>query len=92
MKLENTIKPLDKDVKENMLIRAVKRLLSSKHILNPKLQQKIVSTLAACFCPLVKETIITFLINDLRANIDIALAWVFEEYSIMQVCRKRIYK
>ncbi|XP_044752882.1 symplekin isoform X2 [Coccinella septempunctata] len=84
LKLGEIIKPLERENKENMLVASVKRLLSCGNIINHALHQKIISTLAACFCPLVKETIITFLINDLRAHIDIALAWLFEEYSIMQ--------
>ncbi|XP_045470394.1 symplekin [Harmonia axyridis] len=84
LKLGEVIKPLERETKENMLVGSVKRLLSCENIVSRNLHQKIIATLAASFCPLVKETIITFLINDLRAHVDIALAWLFEEYSIMQ--------
>ncbi|KAL3281104.1 hypothetical protein HHI36_004328 [Cryptolaemus montrouzieri] len=84
LKLGEITKPIDKELKENLLVGSVKRLLSCEQIINRTLHQKIISTLAASFCPVVKETIITFLINDLRSHIDIALAWLFEEYSIMQ--------
>lgn len=52
---------------------------------NKLLHQKIITTLATSFNYTVRDTILTYILNDLRTTIDIALAWLFEEYSIMQV-------
>lgn len=84
LKLSEITKPIQKDSKENLLILSLRRLLTCDQTKNKNLHQKIITTLATSFCPIVKETIITYLISDLRNHIDIALAWLFEEYSIMQ--------
>lgn len=35
----------------------------------------------------MRDTVLAYLMSDLRSNVDTALAWLFEEYSIMQVKR-----
>ncbi|KAK9711256.1 hypothetical protein QE152_g25607 [Popillia japonica] len=48
------------------------------------LRQKIIITVASTFNDAVREHILTFLLCDLRSHLDLALAWLYEEYSIMQ--------
>ncbi|CAG9859181.1 unnamed protein product [Phyllotreta striolata] len=84
LKLAEITKPLEKDLKEKLLLKAVERMLVPHNSADKILHQKIITTLATCFCPAVKEKILLFLLNDLRSNVDVALAWLFEEYSIMQ--------
>ncbi|XP_066261627.1 symplekin [Euwallacea similis] len=84
LKLADVTKPLMRDVKEKLLVSAVRRLLRCDKLKSKNLQQKIITTLASNFNPSVRETILTFLLSDLRSNVDTALAWLFEEYSITQ--------
>lgn len=85
LKLSEITKPLPKDAKEKLLIGSVKRMLKPHQSANKLLHQKIITTLATSFNYTVRDTILTHILNDLRSTIDIALAWLFEEYSIMQV-------
>lgn len=85
LKLPEITKPLPKDMKEKLLISSVQRMLKPHQSLNKLLHQKIITTLATSFNYSVRDAILTYLLNDLRSTIDIALAWLFEEYSILQV-------
>lgn len=85
MKLSEITKPIEKDVKQRLLISSVNRLLYHDKSQNKLLHQKIVTTLATCFNKSVRDTVLAYLMSDLRCNVDTALAWLFEEYSIMQV-------
>lgn len=85
MKLAEVTKPLSRDAKEKLLVSAVRRLIRCDKSRNKNLQQKIITTLASSFNSTVRETILTHLLSDLRSNVDTALAWLFEEYSITQV-------
>ncbi|CAH1176158.1 unnamed protein product [Phaedon cochleariae] len=84
LKLSEITKPLERDVKQRLLLKAVERLLTPHRSTNKQLHQKIIATLSTCFNIAVRDTILTFILNDLRSYVDIALAWLFEEYSIMQ--------
>lgn len=72
------------------MIGSVQRMLKPHQSANKLLHQKIITTLATSFNYTVRDTILTHILNDLRSTIDIALAWLFEEYSIMQVKFKLI--
>ncbi|XP_074025533.1 symplekin scaffold protein [Leptinotarsa decemlineata] len=84
LKLAEITKPLEKDVKERLMLKAVERLLTPHRSANKQLHQKIITTMATCFNLGVRDTVLKFLLNDLRSYVDIALSWLFEEYSIMQ--------
>ncbi|KAH1013541.1 hypothetical protein HUJ04_002523 [Dendroctonus ponderosae] len=84
LKLSEITKPLDRDVKENLLVLAVKRLIRCDKFKNKALQQKLITTFASNFHSGVREAILTHILTDLRSNVDTALAWLFEEYSITQ--------
>ncbi|XP_030752389.1 symplekin [Sitophilus oryzae] len=84
LKLAEITKPLPKDTKESLLVSSVNRLLGCDKAKIKGLNQKIIITLASNFSSPVREAILTYLLSDLRSNIDTALAWLFEEYSIMQ--------
>ncbi|KAJ8940017.1 hypothetical protein NQ314_010848 [Rhamnusium bicolor] len=84
LKLSEITKPLEKDVKERLLVSSVKRLLYSDKPASKLLHQKVVTTLATCFSKVVRDAVLTFLLSDLRSNVNTALAWLFDEYSIMQ--------
>ncbi|XP_018561363.1 symplekin isoform X1 [Anoplophora glabripennis] len=84
LKLSEITKPLEKDVKQRLLIGSVNRLLYHDKYQNKLLHQKVITTLATCFNKTVRDTVLAYLMSDLRSYVDTALAWLFEEYSIMQ--------
>ncbi|KAF5275676.1 hypothetical protein FQA39_LY06788 [Lamprigera yunnana] len=84
LKLNEITRPLEKNTKEHLMLSAVHRVLTSDPTSNNLLRQKVVVTLAAAFSENVRSTVLSFLASDLRTNLDIALAWLFQEYSIMQ--------
>lgn len=85
LKLAEITRPLDKKENEQLLVSAVKRLLNGDKEGAIPLRQKIVTTVAANFSSVVRESIQAFLLVDLKTNLDLALSWLYEEYSIMQV-------
>lgn len=85
LKLAEITKPLEKDTKENLLLGAVTRILNCDKKSPMPLRQKIIITVASTYNDAVREHILTFLLCDLRSHLDLALAWLYEEYSIMQV-------
>ncbi|GJQ67330.1 hypothetical protein Trydic_g8229 [Trypoxylus dichotomus] len=84
LKLAEITKPLEKSTKENLLLEAVKRILTCDKRSPMPLRQKVIITVASTFNDTVREHILTFLLCDLRSHLDLALAWLYEEYSIMQ--------
>lgn len=85
LKLSEITKPLHRDNKEILLLRAVQKLLESERNSSQALHEKVVTTLAATFSKSVRQSVLTFLLTDLRSHVNVALAWLYEEYSIMQV-------
>jgi symplekin len=84
LKLSEITKPLEKETKEKLLIGSINRLLTADKTAAKCLYQKLITTIAACFSPTVRQTVLTFLLSDLRTHVDLALAWLFEEYGILQ--------
>lgn len=85
LKLTEITKPLDRELRERLLLSAVKRILCSDKMKIGTLQQKVIVTFAATFNENVRSAILAFLVADIKTYIDTALAWLFEEYSIIQV-------
>lgn len=84
LKLNEITKPLAKDSKEILLLSSVQKLLMSERTGTPALREKVITTLAATFGKSVRDSILTYLLTDLRSNVNVALTWLYEEYSIMQ--------
>ncbi|EFA02993.1 Symplekin-like Protein [Tribolium castaneum] len=84
LKLSEITKPIEKETKEKLLIGSINRLLTADKTAAKCLYQKLITTIAACFSPTVRQTVLAFLLSDLRSHIDLALAWLFEEYGILQ--------
>ncbi|XP_068085676.1 symplekin isoform X2 [Anabrus simplex] len=88
LKLSEITKPLDDDIKKEMLESAIKRILKSEKDalmggVGP-VRNKIITTLAATYNQKVREVVLNFLLEDLRSRIDLGFAWLYEEYSFMQ--------
>lgn len=84
LKLSEITKPLSKDTKEILLLASVQKLLLSEKTGTSALREKVITTLAATFGKSVRESVLTYLLTDLRSNVNVALTWLYEEYSIMQ--------
>lgn len=84
LKLAEITKSLPKDSKEILLLGSVQKLLLSEKTGTPALREKVITTLAATFGKSVRDSILTYLLTDLRSNVNVALTWLYEEYSIMQ--------
>lgn len=85
LKLGEITKPLDKGTKKNLMLGSVRRILEAYKNGDTGVRQKILITIASTFNEAVRENILTFVLYDLRTHLDLALAWLYEEYSIMQV-------
>lgn len=86
-------KPLSNDQRENLQVSAVNRILSSEGSAITggvsRIRSKIVASFAASFGAKVKQSILNFIMSDIRNQINLALAWIYEEYSYMQGFTKR---
>ncbi|XP_017776938.1 PREDICTED: symplekin [Nicrophorus vespilloides] len=84
LKLNEITRPLDKKARETLLLGAIKRLLKADHQSNKVIRQKIITTVAATFNDIVRENVLSYVLEDIKGHLDLALAWLYEEYSIMQ--------
>lgn len=95
LKLSDVTKPLSRNVKEKFLIDAVQRVLKAeqKCIAGGVVvkRRKILTVLAATFTGSVREAIIGFIMKDIRARLDLAFSWLYEEYSLMQGFTRHSY-
>lgn len=95
LQLQEITKPLPRAKKESFLSQAVARILNSekKSIFGgvSGQRQKILTVLAATFTPSVRESIINFILSDIINRCDLAFAWLFEEYSLLQGFTRHSY-
>ncbi|XP_049841327.1 symplekin-like [Schistocerca gregaria] len=88
LKLSEITKPLTTETRGNMMRAAVKRILKAERAAAVggvmAVRSKIISTLAVTFNTDVRDVVLEFLLEDIRGRIDLAFAWLYEEYSFMQ--------
>ncbi|XP_063228750.1 symplekin isoform X2 [Bacillus rossius redtenbacheri] len=88
LKLSEVTKPLDGETSGRMLVSAVQRVMRTEGATGPTgvglLRSKMITTMAATFDARVRHEVLGFLLEDVRARLDLALAWLYEEYSFMQ--------
>ncbi len=95
LKLQEVTKPMSRAVKEKFLLDAVMRILRAERAsivggVSVK-RRKILTVMAATFTGSVRETIIEFIMKDLKTRIDLAFSWLFEEYSLFQGFTRHSY-
>ncbi|KAJ6633749.1 Symplekin [Pseudolycoriella hygida] len=95
LKLQEVTKPMSRAVKEKFLLDAVSRILRAERAsifsgVSVK-RRKILTVMAATFTGSVRETIIEFIMKDLKSRIDLAFSWLFEEYSLFQGFTRHSY-
>lgn len=95
LQLQEITKPMPRVKKESFLVQAVARILNAekKSVVGGvcEQRQKILTVLAATFTPSVRESIITYILYDLKNRTDLAFAWLFEEYSLLQGFTRHSY-
>lgn len=88
LKLAEITRPLKRELCVQMLIDSVQRLLHSEKaavkVGIAHTRYKIITTLAATFSAPVRKAVLSYLLMDMRTHMDLALAWLYEEYSLMQ--------
>lgn len=88
LKLQEITKPLLKEMKQQFLLDAVKRILKCERQavisgMGAK-RRKIISVFASTFMPSVRAIILDYLMDDIVKRIDLVFMWIFEEYSLLQ--------
>lgn len=95
LKLQEITKPMSKAKKETFLLQAVLRILKAeKQSIRggvAKQRNKILTSLAATFTNSVRETIMSFILDDVSARLELAFSWLFEEYSLLQGFTRHSY-
>lgn len=95
LKLQEVTKPLSKLIKEKFLTDAVSRVLKAerKSIVGGVAikRRKIITVVAATFTGSVRDTIIKFILDDLKNRLDLAFSWLYEEYSLLQGFTRHSY-
>lgn len=88
LKLTEITKPLEEEDREKLAVDAVKRILDSeKDAVNGgalRARMKIITSIATTFGLKVREAILEYILGDLRQKLGLAMAWLYEEYSILQ--------
>lgn len=88
LKLSEITKPLENDVREEMAVDAVKRILDAEKDAAQggalRARMKIVTSIATTFGLKVRQAILDYILADIRQRLNLAMAWLYEEYSILQ--------
>ncbi|KAL7980750.1 hypothetical protein Chor_001904 [Crotalus horridus] len=84
-RLNDVIKPLADAQKEKLKLAAVKRILRSEKAVAcsgaAHARVKILSSLVTQFEVPLKREILTFVLDDIRNRLDLAFAWLYQEYN-----------
>lgn len=95
LKLQEVTKPLSKQIKEQFLLEAVRRILDAERAAlmggAANRRRKILTVLASTFSPSVRDIILSFIYEDIREHLDLAFSWIYEEYSLLQGFTRHSY-
>uniref|UniRef100_U3FB21 Symplekin n=1 Tax=Micrurus fulvius TaxID=8637 RepID=U3FB21_MICFL len=84
-RLSDVIKPLADTQKEKLKMAAVKRILRSEKAVAysgaAHARVKILSSLVTQFEVPLKQEILAFILDDIRNRLDLAFAWLYQEYN-----------
>ncbi|XP_013918991.1 PREDICTED: symplekin [Thamnophis sirtalis] len=84
-RLSDVIKPLTDTQKEKLKLAAVKRILRSEKAVAysgaAHARVKILSSLVTQFEVPLKQEILAFVLDDIRNRLDLAFAWLYQEYN-----------
>uniref|UniRef100_A0A8D0GAE2 Symplekin n=1 Tax=Sphenodon punctatus TaxID=8508 RepID=A0A8D0GAE2_SPHPU len=84
-RLSDVIKPLSDAQMEKLKLEAVKRILHAERAVAcsgaAQARVKILSSLVTQFDVPLKSEVLTFILDDTRNRLDLAFAWLFQEYN-----------
>lgn len=95
LQLQEITKPIAKAKKESFLLQAITRILNAEKksiaggVSNKRI--KIVTVIASTFAPSVRDSVIHFILDDLKNRYDLSISWLFEEYSLLQGFTRHSY-
>ncbi|XP_077293057.1 symplekin scaffold protein [Arctopsyche grandis] len=94
IKLHEVTKPLSREVREKLINGAVERVLRAERPAQEggatASRMKMLATFAVSFGDQVRETILSFILDDIASRIDLALSWLYEEYCFIQGFNRKI--
>lgn len=88
LKLQEITRPIPKEIKERMMIQAVGRILTAEKDAAiggaAQIRAKFITIFASSYTPEIRELVLNYILVDPVNRIDLALAWLYEEYAFMQ--------
>lgn len=88
LKLSEITSSLSPEEKSNLMLKAAQRIMNcEKAAFNGGIQDirsKIISTLGARFSIMSKSALVAYIFGDFNKRIDLAFAWLYEEYCFYQ--------
>ncbi|XP_013162080.1 PREDICTED: symplekin isoform X2 [Papilio xuthus] len=88
LKLQELTRPIPKDIKEKLMLQAVERILRAEQdcIIGgaEQIRTKFITIFASSYTSDIRELVLHYILEDPVNRIDLALSWLYEEYSIMQ--------
>lgn len=88
LKLQELTRPIPKEIKEKLILQAVGRILNAEKDSAiggaSAIRSKFITIFASSYTPEIRDLVLNFILDDPVNRIDLALSWLYEEYSFMQ--------
>ncbi|KAI5646227.1 symplekin [Phthorimaea operculella] len=88
LKLQEITRPIPKEIKEKLMIRAVHRILRAEKDAAiggaAQIRAKFISIFASSYTPEIRDLVLNYILEDPADRIDLAMNWLYEEYAFMQ--------
>ncbi|XP_045523080.1 symplekin isoform X1 [Pieris brassicae] len=88
LKLQEITRPIPKEIKERLMLQAVKRILNAEKEAAiggaAQIRAKFITIFASSYTPEIRDLVLNYVLEDPINRIDLALAWLYEEYAYMQ--------
>lgn len=88
LKLQEITRPIPKEIKEKLIVQAVGRILraETESIIGgaAQVRAKLITTFASSYTPEIREIVLNYILEDPVNRMDLAMAWLYEEYTFMQ--------
>ncbi|KAI8431975.1 hypothetical protein MSG28_004504 [Choristoneura fumiferana] len=88
LKLQELTRPIPKEIKEKLILQAVGRILNAEKESAiggaSAIRSKFITIFASSYTPEIRDMVLNYILEDPVNRIDLALSWLYEEYSFMQ--------
>ncbi|NXJ72784.1 SYMPK protein, partial [Rostratula benghalensis] len=81
-RLADVLKPLSDAQMEKLKLSAVKRILRAERAVACSGAAQILASLVTQFEVPLKSEVLAFILDDVRGRLDLAFAWLFQEYNV----------